>query len=138
MLKIYKTVDETGLFREVNKVEKGVWISLTNPTTQEINNLVNTNNLDIMVVDAKIIKPLDIITLDYLFKTNMDMIIFEQLVASGTLYHQILEYKEKNNYQNKIFKHSFDSEVKIPHGSLDDIFNHFDLSDDDLLKELNK
>ena len=38
MLKIYKTVDEKGLFREVNKIEKGVWISLTNPTTQEINN----------------------------------------------------------------------------------------------------
>ena len=42
MLKIYKTVDEKGLFREVNKIEKGVWISLTNPTTQEINNLVNS------------------------------------------------------------------------------------------------
>ncbi len=116
-----------------NKIAIGYGEDIT-----RINNLVNTNNLDIMVVDAKIIKPLDIITLDYLFKTNMDMIIFEQLVASGTLYHQILEYKEKNNYQNKIFKHSFDSEVKIPHGSLDDIFNHFDLSDDDLLKELNK
>lgn len=42
MLKIYKTVDEKGLFREVNKIEKGVWINLTNPTTQEINNLVNS------------------------------------------------------------------------------------------------
>lgn len=42
MLKIYKTVDEKGLFREINKIEKGAWISLTNPTTQEINNLVNS------------------------------------------------------------------------------------------------
>ena len=42
MLKIYKTVDEKGLFREINKIEKGSWISLTNPTTQEINNLVNS------------------------------------------------------------------------------------------------
>lgn len=42
MLKIYKTVDDKGLFREVNKIEKGVWINLTNPTTQEINNLVNS------------------------------------------------------------------------------------------------
>ena len=43
MLKIFKTMDEKGLLREVNKIEKGVWINLTNPTTGEINNLVNNN-----------------------------------------------------------------------------------------------
>ena len=42
MLKIYKTTDEKGLFRELNKIEKGSWINLTKPTTGEINNLVNT------------------------------------------------------------------------------------------------
>lgn len=42
MLKIYKTMDEKGLFRELNKIEKGSWINLTNPTTGEINNLVNS------------------------------------------------------------------------------------------------
>lgn len=42
MLKIFKTLDDKGLFRETNKIEKGVWINLTNPTTQEINNLVNS------------------------------------------------------------------------------------------------
>ena len=50
MLKIYKTVDEKGLFREVNKIEKGVWISLTNPTTQEINNLVNSIGVNEMFI----------------------------------------------------------------------------------------
>ena len=33
MLKIYKTVDEKGLFRETDKIEKGVWINLVNPLT---------------------------------------------------------------------------------------------------------
>ena len=42
MLKIYKTMDEKGLFREVNKIEKGSWINLTKPSTGEINNLVNS------------------------------------------------------------------------------------------------
>ena len=50
MLKIYKTMDEKGLFREVNKIEKGVWISLTNPTTQEINNLVNSIGINEMFI----------------------------------------------------------------------------------------
>lgn len=41
MLKIYKTTDEKGLLREINKIEKGAWINLTKPTTGEINNIVN-------------------------------------------------------------------------------------------------
>lgn len=41
MLKIYKTMDEKGLFREVNQIEKGSWINLAKPAEGEINNLVN-------------------------------------------------------------------------------------------------
>ena len=39
MMKIYKTMDEQGLFREVNTLEKGCWINLVSPTVQEINTL---------------------------------------------------------------------------------------------------
>lgn len=42
MMKIYRTMDEQGLFREVTKVEKGCWINLVNPTLQEINTLCNS------------------------------------------------------------------------------------------------
>lgn len=42
MLKIYKTTDEKGLFREINKIEKGCWINLIDPSEGEINNIVNS------------------------------------------------------------------------------------------------
>ncbi len=42
MMKFYKTQDEKGLFRETNKLEKGCWINLVNPTVQEINTLCNS------------------------------------------------------------------------------------------------
>ena len=42
MLKIYRTVDEQGFFREQTKLEKGCWINLINPTAQEINTLCNS------------------------------------------------------------------------------------------------
>lgn len=42
MMKIYKTVDEQGLFLETTKLEKGCWIDLINPTLQEINTLCNS------------------------------------------------------------------------------------------------
>ena len=38
-MKIYKTLDENGFFREQTKLEKGCWINLINPTVQEINTL---------------------------------------------------------------------------------------------------
>ena len=39
MMKIYKTMDEQGLFREIDTLEKGAWINLVSPTVQEINTL---------------------------------------------------------------------------------------------------
>ena len=41
MMKIYRTVDEQGFFREQTKLEKGCWINLINRTAQEINTLCN-------------------------------------------------------------------------------------------------
>ena len=42
MMKIYKTVDEQGLFREISHIEKGCWINLVAPTVQEINTLCHS------------------------------------------------------------------------------------------------
>ena len=39
MMRIYKTMDEQGLFREIDTLEKGAWINLVSPTVQEINTL---------------------------------------------------------------------------------------------------
>lgn len=41
-MKIYRTLDEQGFFREQTKLEKGCWINLINPTAQEINTLCNS------------------------------------------------------------------------------------------------
>jgi magnesium transporter len=45
MIKIYKTVDEQGLFREISKIEKGCWIDVCEPTVQDINTLVNSTGI---------------------------------------------------------------------------------------------
>lgn len=55
MMKIYKTVDEQGLFREISHIEKGCWINLVAPTEQEINTLSHAINIS----DEFIRYPLD-------------------------------------------------------------------------------
>ena len=67
-----------------------------------------------------------------LFKMNKEMLVIEQLVSSGTLYHHILEFKELNKYSSNVIKHSFGSDTIIPHGKISDIYDHFDFSDESL------
>ena len=55
MMKIYKTFDEQGLFREVSNIEKGCWINLVAPTEQEI----NTISQAVKISDEFIRYPLD-------------------------------------------------------------------------------
>ena len=98
--------------------------------------LAKDNNLNVLVVNAKSIKPVDKVMLDKLFKLGRDIIVIEQVVASGTLYHKILEFKEENNYKSKVIKHAFDSEVKITHGKMSDVYSHYGFADDDLINLL--
>lgn len=42
MMKIYKTADEQGFFREISRIEKGCWINLVAPNVQEINTLCHS------------------------------------------------------------------------------------------------
>ena len=44
-MKIFKTLDEQGLFREISNIEKGCWINLVAPTLQEINTLCHAINI---------------------------------------------------------------------------------------------
>ena len=103
---------------------------------ERISNLVKENKLDVEVVNAKSIKPIDEAKLHELFKKNIDIIVVEQNVSSGTLYHKILEFKEENNYKSKVIKHAFNSEVKITHGKMNDVYSHYGFSNDDLVNLL--
>jgi 1-deoxy-D-xylulose-5-phosphate synthase len=105
---------------------------------ERINKIALDNNLDINVYDCKSIKPIDEKALNNIFNNELPIIVFEQVVSSGTLYHKVLEYKEINNFKSKVYKHTFDSETLIPHGSLNDVYAHFGLSDDELLETIKE
>lgn len=46
MMKIYKTNLNTNLFEETNKIEKGVWINMVNPSDDEIERVCNEVNIE--------------------------------------------------------------------------------------------
>lgn len=95
-------------------------------------------DLDITVVNARFIKPMDLNMLDHIFKLNLPIIIFEQTISSGTLYHNILQYKEEHNYVNRIYSHSFSPDTLIPHGSINDIYENYGFSNEALIEKINE
>ena len=103
-----------------------------------INEIVKENNLDLLVVNAKSIKPIDINMLNKLFDLNLPIMVFEQIISSGSLYDKILEYKENNNFKSKIYKHSFDSDTIITHGKKEDVFKAYGLSNEEILNWINE
>ena len=130
----YNTTLDWELLKSGNKLIVLVYGS----DIERINKIALDNNLDINVYDCKSIKPIDEKTLNNIFNNELPIIVFEQAVSSGTLYHKVLEYKEINNFKSKVYKHTFDSETLIPHGSLNDVYAHFGLSDDELLDTIKE
>ena len=123
---------ETNLNWEIlNEGNKLIVISY-GPDLIRLNKIIKDNNFDCMLIDAKSIRPMDEDMLHKLFKMNKEMLVIEQLVSSGTLYHHILEFKELNKYSSNVIKHSFGSDTIIPHGKISDIYDHFDFSDESL------
>ena len=121
----------------LNEGNKCIAIGYGNDISR-IAKIVKDNNLDVMVVNARCLKPLDNVMLKSIFEKNIPIIIFEQTISSGTLYHKCLEFKEINNYQSKIYKHSFDSDTIIPHGSIKDVYANYGLSDIDLENKIKE
>lgn len=107
------------------------------PDVERINNLLKDKNIA-NVYNAKSIKPIDYVMLDNIFSNNLPILVVEQVVSSGTLYHKILEYKEEKGYSSKIYKHSFDCDTIIAHGSINDVYEAYDLSDEKILAKINE
>ncbi|RIA64782.1 1-deoxy-D-xylulose-5-phosphate synthase [Anaeroplasma bactoclasticum] len=112
--------------------KKGIIISY-GPDVERLNHLVEENNFDLTVINARSLKPIDSDALENALATNLPILVFEQNVASGTLYSKILEYKEEHGYTNKIFFHGFKPGIEITFGSLDEVYSHYGWSDSEFI-----
>jgi 1-deoxy-D-xylulose-5-phosphate synthase len=114
---------------------KGIVISY-GEMLNKVNKIIYENNLDVTLVNAISLKPIDLVTLNKLFNKNLPIIIVEEVINSGSLYSKILEYKEENNYQSKISKLIFDVDTIITHGKQNEVLNHYGMSDEDILNKI--
>ena len=98
--------------------------------------VVNDNNLDLKVVNARFINPLDT---DFLQSIKgKKVLVYEQVCENGGLFSQISSYSEKNCLNLAILHMAIPQNALIPCGDVDSIKKLYNLDDDSILKELRK
>lgn len=101
---------------------------------KQVTNVLEENTIEANLINARFIKPVDNDLLKELFLTNQPILIIEEQL--NVLYDKVLEFKEENNFNNKIYKINLDNQ-KIIESGLEEIYSNVSLSKDKILMKIN-
>ena len=83
-------------------------------------NTIKELDLDVTLVNAIIINPIDYSTLNEIAKNNKKIIVYEDVIDEGCLANSIMIYLKENNINIDVVKHNIGNTF-APCGSLDDL-----------------
>ena len=124
-----------GKWEIISKGEK-IAIIATGKMVQKAISTKNKYKLNIMIINAFFVKPLDKKILKWLIDNNYDIITIEDNVLNGGLGSLINSYLSKNEYKGKIISMGFDDKF-IEQGTTEELFNQEHLTIDDIKKNID-
>lgn len=92
--------------------------------------------LDIEVINARFIRPLDEKMLNEVFKTNKPILIYENAVGLGGFTSNIYRFMIENGYRNKIKSLCLSEESIVPFGDIESLRKHFSLDKESIKKAI--
>lgn len=102
-----------------------------------IKNIVEENNLDLTVINARFIRPLDETLLDSIAESGLPVVIYEQVVEAASLGMMISFYMSKKGYDTKkLTCMAFNTNEIITHGDINEVLDYYHLGDKDILERL--
>ena len=133
--------------KPIKKIELGKWeyitkgkkltIIATGKMVQKAYQIKEENNLDITIINANFIKPLDIDTLKKVIRSKDNILTLEDNLISGGLGSNILLQLNEMNFEGKIkilgFRNKF-----IEQGSIEELYKQEHLDNESIKKEINK
>lgn len=134
-LEIEEIVDET--WTKILDGKSAIAITYGHDVTR-VKNVIIDNKLDVMLINARFIKPMDLKMLEYIFEQNLPILVYEQVVNSGSLYSKILDYAASNSKNATIKAINLGDDAVISHGSIDDVLDIYHLGYNDILEGLKK
>ena len=115
---------------------KGYIISY-GPDVDRIIKILDDNNLDISVINARFIRPIDKKLLDKIALENKPVLVYEQVVSSSSLAMMIAGYFVNMKYDTKVLNSmAFDNDLIITHGDITDVLNHYHMGDGDIYNKV--
>jgi 1-deoxy-D-xylulose-5-phosphate synthase len=122
----------------VKEGSKGYIISY-GPDVDRILNIINENNLDLTLINARFIRPLDNELLIKIAKDNKPILIYEQVVASSSLAMMITYFFTSYKYNtSNINSMSFDTNQIVTHGDIMEVLDYYHLGDKDILERIKE
>ena len=104
---------------------------------QKAYQIINDNNLDITLVNATFIKPLDKEVLRKIIKNKDNVLTLEDNLINGGLGHNILLTLNELNFNKKIKILGFNNKF-VEQGSIEELYTQEHLDNESILKEINK
>lgn len=102
----------------------------------KLEQLIAKHQLNCSLVNARYIRPLDEKILTDIFSTYDEILVIEQVVKQGSLYQSILDFASFHHFKNQVSSVSFDINISLSHGKIDEVLNHNGMSEEELLKKM--
>ena len=122
---------------EVLKEGKKAIVISYGPNLNEIISILDSNNLDVMVVNARFIKPIDTKMIDYLVSLDLPILVYEEVVRMGGLNALILDYLNTKNNNKHIEVMAID-DIFVPHGDIPSIKKSLGIDMDSFIKKVRE
>jgi 1-deoxy-D-xylulose-5-phosphate synthase len=105
------------------------------PNLLEIKELIEKNQLDVGLINARFINPLDEELLQELAKNEIDIITYEEVIYNGSLGNHILEFANLRKFNINVEVMSL-PDTYVEHGKVSVLKKVYNLSMDDLLNKI--
>ena len=100
---------------------------------------IESLNLDCYLVNARFIRPIDKDLLNSLASLNLPILVYEQVVNSGSLGQMVEDYLVAINFEMKKFKKmNFDENKVVTHGNIEEVLKRYNLGEKDIISEYEK
>lgn len=103
---------------------------------KKVNDYVNTHQLDVMVVNARVIKPLDTAILNEVHALNVPIITYEESALSGGFGSSVLEYFNQAHLETARVTCMGISDVFVQHGPHAALLKEHKLDLDSVIKQI--
>ena len=122
----------------IKEGSKGYIISY-GPDLDRILNIIEENNLDLTLINARFIRPLDYELLNKIARDDKPILIYEQVISSSSLAMMITYYFASNRFNvSNIHAMSFDTNEIVTHGDIKEVLEYYHLGDKDILERIKE